>query len=188
MPDACFKIERTWTIINWCTYNPNLPCIEVPNPNPNATVNHPSNLPGPTVSACGTLPPWAPTVVRINPTDPTTTIRFSERMQTATNTNRHQDHDTQYPEGNFPASPVVLRPDAENPLRERNVLWDNVSFRTTCEDLPIFASPRTLVPAEININTCCSGSDGDGCDATVITRDTVSRFGWNAVPSATSGT
>jgi len=73
VPDACFKIERTWTIINWCTYNPNLDCIYVPNPNPNAIVNHPTNLPGPTVSACGTLAPWAPTVVRINPTDLTTT-------------------------------------------------------------------------------------------------------------------
>jgi hypothetical protein len=70
VPDACFKIERTWQIINWCTYNPNLPLTYVDNPNPNATVNHPSNLPGPTVSACGTPAPWAPTVVRINPTDP----------------------------------------------------------------------------------------------------------------------
>ncbi|MBK6931830.1 MAG: HYR domain-containing protein [Saprospirales bacterium] len=54
VPDACYKIERTWTIINWCTYNPNLGCINVPNPNPNAITNHPTNLPGPTVSACGT--------------------------------------------------------------------------------------------------------------------------------------
>jgi hypothetical protein len=70
VPDACYKIERTWDIINWCTYNPNLPLINVPNPNPNATTNHPSNLPGPIVSAPGTLAPWAPTNVKINPTDP----------------------------------------------------------------------------------------------------------------------
>ncbi|MBK6929482.1 MAG: HYR domain-containing protein [Saprospirales bacterium] len=70
VPDACFKIERTWTIINWCTYNPNAGCIEVPNPNPNAITNHPTNLPGPTVSACGTPAPWNPTSVKINPTDP----------------------------------------------------------------------------------------------------------------------
>ncbi|MBK6997957.1 MAG: hypothetical protein IPH31_24885 [Lewinellaceae bacterium] len=73
VPDACFKIERTWTIINWCTYNPNLDCMYVPNPNPNAVTNHPTNLPGPTVSECGTLAPWAPTVVRINPGDQATT-------------------------------------------------------------------------------------------------------------------
>jgi hypothetical protein len=69
VPDACYKIERTWDVINWCTYNPNLPLISVPNPNPNATTNHPSNLPGPIVSAPGTLAPWAPTNVKINPTD-----------------------------------------------------------------------------------------------------------------------
>ncbi|MDO8365752.1 MAG: hypothetical protein Q7T20_03065, partial [Saprospiraceae bacterium] len=73
VPDACFKVERTWTVINWCTYNPNSDCIYVPNPNPNASVNHFSNLPGPTVSQCGTLAPWASTVVRVNPTDLTTT-------------------------------------------------------------------------------------------------------------------
>ncbi len=73
VPDACYKIERTWTIINWCTYNPNLPCIDVPNPNP-TIVNSQANLQGPTVSACGNnIPGWAPTVVRINPTDPATT-------------------------------------------------------------------------------------------------------------------
>ncbi len=30
VPDACYKIERTWTIINWCTYNPDQPCYSVP--------------------------------------------------------------------------------------------------------------------------------------------------------------
>jgi len=70
VPDACFKIERTWQIINWCTFNPNLPLLSVPNPNPNAITNHPTNLPGPTVSACGTLPPWKSTVVKINSSDP----------------------------------------------------------------------------------------------------------------------
>ncbi|MEZ4919425.1 MAG: hypothetical protein R2792_10015 [Saprospiraceae bacterium] len=70
VPDACYKIERTWDIINWCTYNPNLPLVFVPNPNPNPITNHPSNLPGPVVSPQGTAQPWAPTVVKINSTDP----------------------------------------------------------------------------------------------------------------------
>ncbi len=30
VPDACYKIERTWTVINWCTYNPDLPCTSAP--------------------------------------------------------------------------------------------------------------------------------------------------------------
>jgi hypothetical protein len=67
VPDACYKIERTWTIINWCTYNPNAGCINVPNPNPNAIVNHPSNLPGPIVSRLRHAGAVGPTVVAINP-------------------------------------------------------------------------------------------------------------------------
>ncbi|MBK7936581.1 MAG: T9SS type A sorting domain-containing protein [Lewinellaceae bacterium] len=67
VPDACMKIERTWTIINWCTHNPNADCIYVPNPNPNATSNSPQNLPGPIVSPFGTPAPWAPTVAAISP-------------------------------------------------------------------------------------------------------------------------
>jgi hypothetical protein len=47
VPDACYKIIRTWRISNWCTYNPDLPCVQIPNPNPNAIVNHPSNLNAP---------------------------------------------------------------------------------------------------------------------------------------------
>lgn len=73
VPDACFKIERHWKIINWCSFDPNSLCIYIPNPNPNATLNHASNLPGPIVSEPGTTGPWAPTVVKINPTDPTAT-------------------------------------------------------------------------------------------------------------------
>ncbi|TNE69181.1 MAG: hypothetical protein EP344_00535, partial [Bacteroidetes bacterium] len=69
VPDACYKIERTWTIINWCTYDANQGCTFVPNPNPNSTTNHPTNLVGPTVSPYGTPAPWAPTVVKVNPND-----------------------------------------------------------------------------------------------------------------------
>jgi hypothetical protein len=49
---------------------PELPlCINVPNPNPNATTNHPTNLPGPIVSPIQTVgDPWKSTIVKINPT------------------------------------------------------------------------------------------------------------------------
>ncbi len=67
VPDACYKIERTWQIINWCTFDPNLPLVTVPNPNPNATANHPSNLPGPIVSAPGATAPWTSTPVALSP-------------------------------------------------------------------------------------------------------------------------
>ena len=73
VPDACFKIERTWKIINWCTYIPQAACTIVPNPNPNSNLTAAENLPGPIVSAPGTPAPWAPTVVKVLPTDPTPT-------------------------------------------------------------------------------------------------------------------
>ncbi len=69
VPDACYKIERNWKIINWCTYNPQGSCINVPNPNPNANSNHSSNLPGPVVSPPGTGAPWNATVEKVYPTD-----------------------------------------------------------------------------------------------------------------------
>ncbi|MEZ4965725.1 MAG: HYR domain-containing protein [Saprospiraceae bacterium] len=69
--DACYKIERTWNIINWCTYDPNKPCIEVPNPD--LALERPFILPGPIVSPFGTTGGWAPTVVKILPTDSTET-------------------------------------------------------------------------------------------------------------------
>jgi hypothetical protein len=72
-PDCDLKIQRTWTIINWCTYDPNFPLIQIPNPDPNALNNHPDNLPGPIVSEAGAAPPWVSTNVKINPTDPSLT-------------------------------------------------------------------------------------------------------------------
>jgi hypothetical protein len=70
VPDACFKIERNWRIINWCTFDPNGSCVAVPNPNPNAATNHPTNLPGPIVSPIQTAgDPWKSTVVKVNPND-----------------------------------------------------------------------------------------------------------------------
>ncbi len=70
VPDACFKIERNWKVINWCTFDPNATGINVPNPNPNAITNHPTNLPGPIVSPIQTAgDPWKSTIVKINPND-----------------------------------------------------------------------------------------------------------------------
>lgn len=69
-PNGNYTVHRTWTIINWCTYDPNLPVTVVPNPAPNADPNHPANLVGPMVSEAGTPAPWEPTVVKINANDP----------------------------------------------------------------------------------------------------------------------
>lgn len=72
LPDACFRIERTW-LIKAPGYNPQLPCTLVPNPGPDPLAIAPENLPGPIVSPAGTAAPWAPTVVKIVPQDPSPT-------------------------------------------------------------------------------------------------------------------
>jgi uncharacterized repeat protein (TIGR01451 family) len=66
-PNSQFRIERTWSVINWCTYNAIQPFITVPNPTPNATAQHPSNLVGPTVSMAGSPSPWQPTISKLLP-------------------------------------------------------------------------------------------------------------------------
>lgn len=127
VPDACFKIERTWTVINWCTYNPNVGCTEVPNPNPNNSVNHPSNLPGPVVSQDGTAAPWAPTVVKINPGDATAT-NYSKYWSANANCFKYKQiikvADTQKPELYCPPGPVeVCDMTPNNPQLWNNPTW-----------------------------------------------------------------
>jgi hypothetical protein len=69
IPDACFKLDHIWTIINPDTYDPTLPLISIPNPRPSALVTNPLNFPGPIVAAAASPAPWAPTVVKAYPTD-----------------------------------------------------------------------------------------------------------------------
>ena len=158
VPDACFKIERTWTVINWCTYNPNLACIDVPNPNPNATVNHPSNLPGPVVSKPGMAPPWTATVVKVNPNDLTATD-YSKYWSGNANCYRYKQiikvTDTQKPFIQCPVSPVNFCDQTPN----NNLLWNDpywwdpkLSIHDLCE-----------APVDLNVTAtdACSGSNID---------------------------
>jgi hypothetical protein len=189
VPDACYKIERTWTIINWCTYNPNLPCITVPNPSPNATVNHPSNLPGPIVSPCGTtLLGWVPTSVKINSTDATPT-NYCTFWDANANCYKYKQIikiiDTKPPVVQCPASPVQFCDlTANDPqLWNESYWWDNViGSHDLCE------GPTDL---KITGTDLCSGAnidiryllfldlDGDGVMETVISSTTLP--GWNTV-------
>jgi len=193
VPDACFKIERTWSIINWCTFNPNLPFIDVPNPNPNPQVNNPANLAGPTVSECGTLPPWAPTVVKINPTDPQATNFCTYWQKDANGYKYHQIIkviDGQAPTGTF----VTPTCDNQNwltanhaELWNESYWWNNgLQTHNLCEE-----------PTELCITgtDACSGSnvnieyllfldlDGDGTMETVVNSTTlgIAGLGWNNV-------
>lgn len=65
---SCYWIERRWIVVDWCSYNPNLPLIEVPNPNPAVDPLDPQNKPGPVVAPQGHVP--APTHMRVTPNDP----------------------------------------------------------------------------------------------------------------------
>ncbi len=73
-PDACFRIERSWKIVNLCTYDSLAPLIVIPNPNPNPINNHADNLPGPIVSSIQAMgDPWRATLSKIAPSDPAPT-------------------------------------------------------------------------------------------------------------------
>ena len=193
VPDACFKIERSWSIINWCTYNPNLPCINIPNPNPNPQVNNPANLAGPTVSQCGTLPPWAPTSVRINPTDPQPT-NFCTFWQKDANCYQYKQIikivDGQAPTGTY----VVPDCSNQNWLTPNNTqLWNEAYWwHNGLQTHDLCEEPTDLC---ITGTDACSGSnvnieyllfldlDGDGVMETVVNSAStgIAGLGWNNV-------
>jgi len=178
VPDACLKIERTWKIINWCTYDPNKDCIYVPNPNPNATSNSPQNLPGPIVSACGTPAPWNPTVVKINPTDATST-NYCTFWDKNANCYVYKQIikiiDTQKPTvNNCPASPVEYCDQTVNDplLWNQSYWWDPVvGQHDLCEgDAPLTITATDLCSgANVNISYLLFlDLNGDGTMETVV--------------------
>ncbi|MFN0173273.1 MAG: HYR domain-containing protein [Saprospiraceae bacterium] len=191
VPDACYKIERTWEITNRCKYDSLAALTVVPNPNPNPVTNHPNNLPGPTVSACGTIGPWAPTNVKINPVDPNETNYCTFFDQ---NTNGYQYKqiikvlDFQHPTGSY-AVPTCANQNwatANNPhFWNETYWWDaSLSIHDLCEE------PTELM---ITATDACNGSniniqyllhldlDGDGIMETVINSAQLANLGWNNV-------
>jgi hypothetical protein len=188
VPDACYKIERTWTIINWCKYDPSLPCIEVPNPNPSATVNSPLNLPGPVVSNINPdlnpTNPWRATKVSITPGAPQTiyTVFWGDTDNDGDNDEvncyRYKQIikviDTEKPNVDCPASPVTFCDlSANDPLLWNQAYWWEST--TDSHDLCEGDAPLTITATDL-----CSGSnvnisfllfldtDSDGTMETVI--------------------
>lgn len=199
VPDACFEIQRTWKIINWCTFNANLPFTIVPNPNPNSNSTSSQNLPGPVVAPAGTAAPWAPTVVKVLPTDPTPTD-FSSFWKADVNGYQYVQiikvQDGQDPAiSNCPDSTVVYADQTVNEkyLWNEPEWWDNsLSIHDLCEG-----------PADLSITAIdsCSGADlkiryllfldldGDNQQETVISSDQtgLGGLGWNKVPFGNAG-
>jgi hypothetical protein len=211
VPDACYKIERTWTIINWCKYNPDQPCIEVPNPNPNATTNNPANLPGPVVSNINPdlnpTNPWRATKVSITPGAPQTIYTQywgdtdGDGDNDEANCYRYKQIikiiDTEDPiVDDCPASPVEYCDlSANNPdLWNESYWWDNT---TESHDLCEGDAPLSITATD-----SCSGAnlvfsyllfldtDGDGSMETVVSSNNPPAPGtvrYNNIGSAGSG-
>jgi len=156
VPDACFKIERNWKIINWCTYNPQGACIAVPNPNPNSNTNHAANLPGPIVSPAGTGAPWNPTIVKVYPTDVSAT-NFSIFWDANANCYTYKQIikviDTKAPTIECPASPVEFCDLTYNNVQ----LWNE----TYWYDPATQSNDLCEGPVDLNIvsSDLCSGSN-----------------------------
>lgn len=193
VPDACFRIQRHWTIINWCTFDPALPLIEVPNPTPNAVANHPSNLPGPTVSSIQTAgDPWRSTIVKLSPTDPSPT-NFSVYYDSNANGYKYTQLikivDMQNPD-------VVAAPVGEQPVDDLSAnntqlwnelyWWDNVnSIHDLSEAEADISIQATDACSDVNIRfQLFLDLDGDGVMETRLDSDELGAagLGWNAVP------
>ncbi|MEI6409643.1 MAG: HYR domain-containing protein [Bacteroidota bacterium] len=195
VPDACYKIERTWKIINTCKYDAVAPLILVPNPNPNPITNNVANLVGPIVSAPGTPVPWASSNVKITFTDPNFT-NFSTFWSPDPNGYSYKQIikiiDTNDPIiTNCPSSYVDISDVSDNdPLLWHDGYWyDQVLMQT---DLAEGSAPELSIVA----TDSCSGGDlsihyllfldlnADGTFETVINSDFTGTngLGWNAVP------
>ncbi len=193
VPDACIKIERTWKITNKCTYDPGKPLIVIPNPSPNPISNHSTNLPGPTVSACNALPPWAPSSIKINPTDPAPTNYCTFWRDSANGYQYRQIIkiiDTQAPTGTFtgPTCANQTWATANNQAFWNETYWQNVVIGGN----DLFEEPTDL---SITGSDACSGAnvnieyllfldlDENGSTETVINSVTLglAGLGWNTV-------
>ncbi len=156
--DACFKIERTWKVINWCTFNTNLPLKMVPNPNPETNAQSPLNLVGPIVSKCGTTGAWASTKVKINPTDANATdyCTYWEKDGNGYIYNQIiKVLDQQKPTINCPTAPIEFCDLTDNDVS----LWnDNDWFDKTLNTHNLCEGPTDL---SITATDACSGAEID---------------------------
>lgn len=191
VPDACYTILRDWRVINWCTYNPAQSILYVPNPNPFAIVGNPANLPGPTVSACGTAPPWTSTIVKISPADPAPTD-----FCTFWNANANGYHYTQSIKIIDTEAPVFLDCPLtlgylEDPTPNDAELW-NLVFNP---NLPAQDLGELPIDLSVTLTDSCSGSninieyllfldlDADSQQETVVNSINLGQagLGWNNV-------
>ena len=198
VPDACYKIERNWKIINWCTYDPNkVPlCIDVPNPNPNAITNHPTNLPGPIVSPVQLVnDPWKSSIVKIKPTDPNPGTNYSIYYDPNANCYTYKQIikviDTKDPIADCPPSPqTICDLTANDPLLwNASYWWDNGNqSHDLCEAPSDICLTATDDCSGANINfeyQLFLDLDGNGTMETVVNSTNLGSqpggLGWNNI-------
>ncbi|MBK8425771.1 MAG: hypothetical protein IPL27_07220 [Lewinellaceae bacterium] len=87
VPDACYKIERTWTVINWCTYVPDDPCFEQLRANGRSIRVWDSN-PSPTVDNTPNCVTYKQIIKVIDQTPPTVTCAPIDTCDYSTNDSR----------------------------------------------------------------------------------------------------
>ena len=155
--DACYKIERTWKILNRCQYDAAQTLTMVPNPNPSALSISAANLFGPVVSASNTTGPWAPSLVRVNPNDPAKTD-FSTFWSDSTNGYQYTQiikviDGTDPVVDNCPiTAPFFLDSTDNNPALWQETYW--LDPTTGLHDLA-----ETPVQLSVTAFDSCSGSD-----------------------------
>jgi hypothetical protein len=193
VPDACFRIDRRWSVISWCTFNPAQGLVQVPNPNPSAIANHPSNLPGPVVSPIDTLGhPWSASQVLVSPGNSFPTnyaIFYNPAANGYEYTQRIKIIDTTDPRVLSASETNTLDVTANNSMLWNALFWwdDLNQTHDLCEG-----------PTDISITVTddCSGGnlqisfllsldlDGDGIMETGINSDALGAngIGWNNVP------
>ncbi|MFN0034366.1 MAG: HYR domain-containing protein, partial [Saprospiraceae bacterium] len=204
VPDACFKIERTWKITNRCTYDSLVPIIVVPNPTPSTTANHPTNLPGPVVSRCGiqSPSPWKSTIVKIYPSDPAPGTDYCTFWGQAANGYQYKQIikviDSKAPSGTYTV-PTCSNQNFSSLLNPQQ-LWNEpywVNPSNGSQDLCEQPTELSIVGTDV-----CFGSDigieyllfldldGNGTQETVINSVVVGSvgLGWNNVLFNNNGT
>ncbi len=201
VPDACFKIERLWRVVNTCTFDSAKALVQVPNPNPNAVTNHPSNLQGPVVSASNATGQWAPSVVAILPGQ--TPANFSAFWSADANGYMYKQIikviDTQKPAlTNCPSGQQLVSDNTDNDPQ----LWNaSYWFNSAAGSHDLCESPADLC---LTATDQCSGSDinfryllfldldNDGVQETVVSSTNLPgynnvQFGNAANPNYTGG-
>ncbi|MBL7795322.1 MAG: HYR domain-containing protein [Saprospiraceae bacterium] len=175
--DACLRIERTWTVFNGCAYDPGMPLVTVPNPNPSANPLHADNQPGPVVSAAGTTGDWAPTLSKVAPSD-TAATNFSKFWADSVNGYTYKQVirviDSEQPVfENCPATPPVFVDLSANDL----FLWNGNFSPTPGPNDDLCEGNADL---QITVTDACYGArvgvdyqlvldlDGDGSTETLI--------------------